>query len=479
MANYLKYVRELLFSPETRVLAEQKRAAVESVNRLQLNNAATLRQMKETGLPQAETEQLARDLVVLRRIRGNNLRIPLARQAKEVGDWQTISKIARRHVEGSFFSSDFKTGRSNYDDDLGIRSQKFDLTHEVVDMTPDQYIDEASKLLHSTRENVLSTRPLDNDLVQTFLNKGNMDIPYLDYSREGFGQEGLNRAVAAKELGIEKIPVLRVRNRFPAGGAVEPWYKIGEDSYFVPYYKMNSKVVSKEDWARAILSRAYNDPNAVEYVIQNNLNDLVKTVDKAYRDSIGNPEYFDFPWGFTDDLEITYDFLPSEEKLNRFKSPFKGDFNALATQDNPALFDQDKRLVTEVDNMLDEVKHRGDVANQVAHGIIMKAQRNSSAKYNMSTKVDQIDEFFSDSNNYKDNVDKVIELLPEDRVLKARLQEAVIQDQGAFKQLVSDASQADLTMEDLSRVILNIYEDNNREFKYESGDFLKYVGRRR
>jgi hypothetical protein len=32
--------------------------------------------------------------------------------------------------------------------------------------------------------------------------------PYLDYSETWRGQEGLNRAVAAKQLGIKEIPVI-------------------------------------------------------------------------------------------------------------------------------------------------------------------------------------------------------------------------------------------------------------------------------
>ncbi len=39
-----------------------------------------------------------------------------------------------------------------------------------------------------------------------------MDILLLDYSKGGFNQEGIHRAIAAKKLGLTKVPVLVVRS---------------------------------------------------------------------------------------------------------------------------------------------------------------------------------------------------------------------------------------------------------------------------
>lgn len=100
---------------------------------------------------------------------------------------------------------------------------------EVKMMTPDEYIREAAKVL-TARDGTLTTyadlirqrgmSPYGNKNVQDLqekLFKGvKLDMPHLDYDWNG--QEGIHRAIAAKWLGLEKIPVTvvnRVQNEAP------------------------------------------------------------------------------------------------------------------------------------------------------------------------------------------------------------------------------------------------------------------------
>ena len=93
-----------------------------------------------------------------------------------------------------------KTGMYPYDD--FINGTKGDKVSRVVYMSPDEYLAKipespphAGSLAHF-KKRLEAGKPLD--------------MPSLDYSLGGLNQEGRNRAYFAKELGLEKIPVLIV-----------------------------------------------------------------------------------------------------------------------------------------------------------------------------------------------------------------------------------------------------------------------------
>jgi hypothetical protein len=48
---------------------------------------------------------------------------------------------------------------------------------------------------------------IDN-LVRVMKKGTKMDMPVIEYARGGFSQDGFHRSMAAKEMGIKKIPVL-------------------------------------------------------------------------------------------------------------------------------------------------------------------------------------------------------------------------------------------------------------------------------
>src|SRR5690606_34264348 len=100
---------------------------------------------------------------------------------------------------------------------------------EVVVMTPDEYIDQAVRVLRRmennpnlTREEVETTR-LDSyiEIRQKMIDNPQFDIPYLKMTQENPSQEGINRAMAARDLGIDEIPVLVIRDGQPTAKQVQ------------------------------------------------------------------------------------------------------------------------------------------------------------------------------------------------------------------------------------------------------------------
>jgi len=87
---------------------------------------------------------------------------------------------------------------------------------EVIEMTPDEYLAQIPKS-NPTQSSI--------DFMKKKLAKGEqLPMTILDYSGGGFTQEGRNRAYLAKELGIEKMPVLKVTDigQGEVGGVTQP-----------------------------------------------------------------------------------------------------------------------------------------------------------------------------------------------------------------------------------------------------------------
>jgi len=112
---------------------------------------------------------------------------------------------------------DKKTGMPTYDDmmadpDYFARAKR--RKHGIVMMSPDEYINKAVKGFKqsdpdATAESVIRTR--DPDLISKYAKQMQTGAKFptimLDYSI-GFSQEGLHRALAAKQLGLDEIPVM-------------------------------------------------------------------------------------------------------------------------------------------------------------------------------------------------------------------------------------------------------------------------------
>ena len=109
-----------------------------------------------------------------------------------------------------FFSK--KTGMSFYDGvlknpDYHIRAKG--IHHKIVKMSPDQYLQECAKMHKTTIKQQYEM--IEPGLVKKYKKRtlAGSPMPMLTIEPP-FNQEGRHRAIVAKELGIKKIPVMKV-----------------------------------------------------------------------------------------------------------------------------------------------------------------------------------------------------------------------------------------------------------------------------
>ena len=113
------------------------------------------------------------------------------------------------------------TGRPTPDEILfhskEYHREKKNQTGEVVYMSPDEYIKRSIAGFNSIGEpgeNTEKTRSPDliDKYAQMMKDGTKFDMPILDYRDNYFSQEGLHRAMAARKLGVSKIPVAILKN---------------------------------------------------------------------------------------------------------------------------------------------------------------------------------------------------------------------------------------------------------------------------
>jgi hypothetical protein len=92
-----------------------------------------------------------------------------------------------------------------------------DVDYEIRNMSPDEYLERGAAILRpegKTIQDVIAGRAKDTDYIDNMarsMQGGQVyAAPYLDYGSGGRGasQEGMHRALAAKQLGMEEIPVM-------------------------------------------------------------------------------------------------------------------------------------------------------------------------------------------------------------------------------------------------------------------------------
>lgn len=108
----------------------------------------------------------------------------------------------------------------DYAKDPAYFSEQKDISSEVKRLTPDEYLNEGAKILASggrrstTPDEIIAQRSGDResiDFLKERMQSGkNVGVPYLNYKTGA--QEGMHRALAAKELGMETIPVQIIRS---------------------------------------------------------------------------------------------------------------------------------------------------------------------------------------------------------------------------------------------------------------------------
>lgn len=111
------------------------------------------------------------------------------------------------------------TGMSMYDNFLNEKDAKYMKYNkkklgEVVYMSPDEYIKRCAYDIFEKSDLSGTLNAVNNELVDTYANMmkdgTKFPIPVLNYAEHE--QEGRHRAMAAKKLGINKIPVLMITN---------------------------------------------------------------------------------------------------------------------------------------------------------------------------------------------------------------------------------------------------------------------------
>lgn len=86
---------------------------------------------------------------------------------------------------------------------------KMPVKGNLYTMTPDTYINESAKILGMSYQDVINTRLRDHksySYISMAAEKGKLTIPVLDYINQS--QDGLHRAMWAKQNGFKHIPVL-------------------------------------------------------------------------------------------------------------------------------------------------------------------------------------------------------------------------------------------------------------------------------
>jgi len=112
-----------------------------------------------------------------------------------------------------------KTTTIPYYDNLLLGKHIKGITSKIIYMTPMKYLQESFELQKydlsfiSLKEHLRTVISIDlvNKYREKTIRGSKMPLPILDYTR-GL-QEGRHRAVVAKSLKIEKIPVLVVKNK--------------------------------------------------------------------------------------------------------------------------------------------------------------------------------------------------------------------------------------------------------------------------
>jgi len=130
---------------------------------------------------------------------------------EQIDEWESekhpfVKGDADKEYEG--FSTIMDIGQFDSDLEKGIGF--------IAEMSPDEYIDRISyEVFHTTKEAAIICDYENVKEYAKMMAEGvKFDMGYLDYSREPAGQEGRHRAMAAKLLGIDTIPVY-VRGRRP------------------------------------------------------------------------------------------------------------------------------------------------------------------------------------------------------------------------------------------------------------------------
>lgn len=129
------------------------------------------------------------------------------------------------------------TGISFYDDRENLRDHGLKAT--IVEMSPEEYLERCAANFNTGKETGEGTTTalsqvlgLDKKNIENLAGKmengTEMDMPYLNVGEGNGGQEGRHRAMAAYNLGLDKIPVLYVTKEDGSIEKSEPMVKVAK-----------------------------------------------------------------------------------------------------------------------------------------------------------------------------------------------------------------------------------------------------------
>ena len=193
-----------------------------------------IKKMRKSGL--AEGGEFSVENLVFKKLRDTGVIERLMQVKKEGIDKKLSLGEALEVIEGVLEAWNNNSGRrsngdgTKYQDDSEDKYhvKKYGIQYHDREMTPDQYIKRATginnkaqglnykpKTVEKRKRVVLNSYSIENLKDKITDPNKKVDIPYLDYSTGD--QEGIHRAIAAKDAGIKKIPV-RVFHSTKKGG---------------------------------------------------------------------------------------------------------------------------------------------------------------------------------------------------------------------------------------------------------------------
>jgi len=162
---------------------------------------------------------------------------------------------------------------------------------QFTEMSPDEYIDkvvdEFAKKEGLSREDVLSTRDIQEKTYIKDQLENNEAYPLtLDTTKDFVDQEGLNRALWAKELGIEKVPVIVDASDFLSKPKPKPLpeYKPNKQEEF-----LNAVPEKFRGYAEALLDPSKGTPRLPQFALETD-GDVVVLKDLLEKYYEANPE---------------------------------------------------------------------------------------------------------------------------------------------------------------------------------------------
>lgn len=202
-----------------RFLANNVQEAIEIAKQHGVSNKELLKDVTMFGLdfsPVADAKALAYDL---------------PKQVAE-GDYSggmlslasILPVVGKAAKHSDIFTSRFKLPTTTKDINggmVGANAKVYDIVKnknknveaQVFEITPDEYLERSAKILNKPKkelEQAIRQGDRYDNMVELAISKNDdIQMPYLDYANKG--QEGNHRALVAKDLGAETIPVLVIR----------------------------------------------------------------------------------------------------------------------------------------------------------------------------------------------------------------------------------------------------------------------------